>query len=84
MAKQGLLARQWRLEQLPLEPEDGRLAGALLGRTHRSNSMDALTVAVASRHRFNQVLTSDPVDLTLLRDSLRAPEWRDIAIVDIR
>jgi len=83
-AKQGLLARQWRVEYVPITVTDGKLAGTLLGRTGGNNSMDALLVATASRGRFNYVITSDPDDLERLRASLKPPEWREFGIVDIR
>jgi hypothetical protein len=83
-AKQGLLARQWRVEYVPITLADGQLAGALLGRAGGKNSMDALLVAIASRGHFNYVLTSDPDDIERLRANLKPPEWREFAIVDIR
>jgi predicted nucleic acid-binding protein len=83
-AKQGLLARQWRVEYVPITQADGQLAGTLLGRAGGNNTMDALLVAIASRGRFNDVFTSDPDDLERLRSHLKSTEWRAFAIVDIR
>jgi predicted nucleic acid-binding protein len=83
-AKQGLLARQWRVEYVPITVADGQLAGTLLGRSGGNNTMDALLVALASRGRFNYVFTSDPDDLERFRANLKPPEWSEFAIVDVR
>jgi hypothetical protein len=83
-AKQGLLARQWRVEYVPITMADGQLAGTLLSRNGGNNSMDALLIAIASRGRFDYVFTSDPDDLERLRGNLKPTEWHEFAIVDIR
>ena len=50
-------------------PEIGRVAGALLGRSRRTDTVDAMVVAEAVTRGGGQVLTSDPGDLGLLAAS---------------
>jgi len=83
-AREAQLLNRWRVEMVPVVSEDGKLAGALLAATRRSNSMDALVVAVASRSRVGRIFTSDPGDIGLLREALPMGTHRDFVVVDVR
>ena len=51
---------------LPIDETVGRRAGALLGRAHRSDTVDAIVVAEAIEAGGAGILTGDPVDLMAL------------------
>jgi len=82
-AREAQLVRMWRPEIISITADEGKLAGTLLGTTGMSNSMDAIVVAVAALHGINKIFTSDPDDLTALRNALPARD-RAIAIVDMK
>lgn len=64
-ARQARLARLLpALDIVPIDEELGRRAGALLGRAHRSDVIDAALVLIAADE--DSVLTSDPGDLETL------------------
>ena len=51
------------------DPEIGRVAGALLGRSRQTGTVDAMVIAEAVSRGGGQVLTSDPSDLGRLAAS---------------
>ncbi|MDP9332724.1 MAG: PIN domain-containing protein [Actinomycetota bacterium] len=56
---------------LPIDEAIGRRAGSLLGRTDRSDTVDAIVVAEAIESGGAGILTGDPVDLTALANRER-------------
>jgi hypothetical protein len=66
--RQANLARLLQaVKVLPIEDEDGREAGALLGRAGTSDPIDATVVLLADPG--DRILTSDPDDLTVLAEA---------------
>ncbi len=59
-------------EPVPPTVATARQAGLLLGRTRRSDTVDALVVAEAIEAGGAHVLTSDPQDLRALADGVRS------------
>ncbi len=53
-------------EIVPIDEQDGRLAGSLLGTTGSKSTIDAIIVALAIRLGGAVILTGDPEDLTRL------------------
>jgi predicted nucleic acid-binding protein len=64
-------------------PEIGRVAGALLGRSRRTDTVDAMVVAEAVIRGGGQVLTSDPNDLGLLAASEPAVTVHPVATLPV-
>lgn len=82
-AREARLVNTWRPEVISITIDEGKFAGELLAGTGERNSMDALVIACAALHRMTAVYTSDPDDLTALRNALR-PTVHRIDIVDVR
>ncbi len=59
-------------DSLPIDEPIGRRAGALLGRSDRSDTVDAIVVAEAIESGGAGILTGDPLDLTALADGERS------------
>ncbi len=55
---------------LPIQDQDGREAGALLGRSGTTDPIDATVVLLADTG--DRILTSDPDDLTVLAEAAKS------------
>jgi hypothetical protein len=55
---------------LPIQDQDGREAGALLGRSGTADPIDATVVLLAATG--DRILTSDPDDLTVLAEAAKS------------
>jgi predicted nucleic acid-binding protein len=59
-------------DSVPIDEAVGRRAGELLGRTGRSNTVDAIVVAEAIEAGGAEILTGDTVDLAALANGERS------------